>query len=265
MTTLARQQPPVGDPDGGSTRASAWDFPHGHIIETHEHPGGQLAYAITGVMTVTTENGCWVVPPQRALWVPPRVPHEVHMSGSVAMRTVYVDPLAAVDLPCACSVLAVSPLLRELIVAAVAAPPPHEPDSAGSRLFAVLLDEISAARTARLHLPMPRDHALRSLAESVRDAPSEPWTLASCAKALHMSERTLARAFIRETGMTFGQWRRQAGLLEGLSRLAAGSSVTEAAAASGYASTSAFIAMFRRATGFSPTRYLATRTEAGRA
>lgn len=262
MSSQSPQPPSAFDPDDGSTRASAWDFPHGHIIETHEHPGGQLAYAIAGVMTVATENGSWVVPPQRALWVPPRVPHEVRMSGRVAMRAVYVDPLAPADLPRACSVLAVSPLLRELIVAAVAAPPPHEPDSAGSRLFAVLLDEIRAARTARLHLPMPRDLALRALAESVRNAPSERWTLGSCARALHMSQRTLTRAFLRETAMTFGQWRRQAGLLEGLGRLAAGSSVTEAAAASGYASTSAFIAMFRRATGVSPTRYVAAQTEA---
>jgi AraC-like DNA-binding protein len=246
------------DPNYASpVRAIAFDYPDGDTTGLHRHRGGQLEYAVSGVMTVLTEHGAWIVPPQRALWLPPSVPHEVRMSGRVAMRTVYVHPDTARALPAACCVFNASPFMRELILEAVRTQQPYAPDSAAARMFAVLLDEIARARRTALHLPLPRGEPLRSLAETLRADPADAWTVERCARELHVSDRTFARAFLRETGMTFGRWLQQARLLEGLARLATGSTVAGAALASGYTSPSAFTAMFRRATGLSPAHELA--------
>ncbi|MEX2247414.1 MAG: helix-turn-helix transcriptional regulator [Dehalococcoidia bacterium] len=235
--------------------AWAWDYPAGHHLEPHEHPGGQLDYAVSGVMTVTTPEGIWVLPPQRALWIPPGVRHDGQMAGPVAMRTIYVSPALAARLPPRCAVVSVSPLLRELILAAMDAPPHYDDGGPDDRLFAVLLDQIRTAEAMPVHLAEPRDPQLRALAASLRADPADTRTLHACAKSAGMSARTFARAFLRETGMTFGAWRQQLRLLEAMRLLSAGTPVTEVGLRTGYESTSAFIAMFRRAMGEPPGRF----------
>ena len=106
--------------------ALARDFPDGHLIQAHSHHRAQLLYASSGVMTVTTAQGIWVVPPLRAVWVPAETEHQVLCSGSLSMRSLYLDPSAVPGLPGQCLVLSVSPLLRELILEAVRLPPLYE-------------------------------------------------------------------------------------------------------------------------------------------
>ena len=105
---------------GIALRTLAVDYSSGYRIHRHEHAWGQLIYASDGVMSVETDHGTWVVPPRRAVWVPPAVAHEIEMSGSVAMRTVYLRPDLTHDLPEGPCVVHVTPLLRELILHAVA-------------------------------------------------------------------------------------------------------------------------------------------------
>src|SRR5215471_6170000 len=92
------------------------DLPHGHLIPEHSHPEDQLLFASTGVMTLRTREGIWVVPPQRAVWIPANTPHSVAISGRVSMRTLYFLPRLVRALPGKCVVMNVSSLLRELIL-----------------------------------------------------------------------------------------------------------------------------------------------------
>lgn len=233
----------------------AADFPSGHVIRRHRHAAGQLIYAASGVMTVMTAAGRWVVPPERAVWVPPRVPHAIRMTGLVRMRTLYLDGPAVSGLPTAPAVVHVRPLLRELIVAVVGFRQPYAADGPEARVVAVLLDEIDVARTAPLHLPMPRDRRLLAITERLLADPADKRPLGAWARTAGASTRTLARLFRSETGLGFAHWRQEARLLRALERLAAGEQVTTVALDLGYDGPSAFITMFRSRLGTTPGRY----------
>jgi AraC-like DNA-binding protein/quercetin dioxygenase-like cupin family protein len=223
----------------------AADFAHGHVLARHRHRRAQLVYAIEGVMTVQTSSGLWVVPPLRALWVPPGVVHSIRMTGSVRMRTLYftarVLPSAA---PKRCGVLRVSPLLRE-IATRIAETDAALDEQRQRRLVAVLFDELSAAGVSALELPMPSDARLRKICDALVADPADSRESAAWARVAAVSERSLARLFPQQTGMTLMRWRQQLRLLRGLERLGAGDSVTTVAVHLGYASTSAFIQVFR--------------------
>jgi len=233
----------------------AEDREHGDRIVPHQHPTAQLIHAASGVMTVETEHGMWVVPPERAVWVPAFVTHAIRMTGRVELRTLYLEAGIAPIEGRECCVVQVSPLLRSGILRAVAFEQPYPSDGPEARLVAVILDEIEAAGIAPLHLPMPADPRARRVADAFRAEPGNRRRLADWTRAAGASERTLERLFRREVGMTFGAWRQQARLLRGLEILAAGRSVTEAALEVGFETPSAFIAMFRRAMGTTPARY----------
>jgi len=235
--------------------AVAYDYAPGDDIPPHSHYGGQFDYATSGVMTVKTEHGTWVVPPHRAVWIPPRTEHEASLTGAVAMRTVFVAPASCRRMPDRCVVVSVSTLLRELILAAIEVGEVQRLNPHEQRLIGVLLDQMHAAEPMPGHLAHPSEPRLRELTDELLRDLSDGRTLQDCAVALGMAARTFARLYLRETGMTFGAWRQQQRLMESMRLLAAGSSVTEAALATGYDSTSAFIAMFRRAMGVSPGKF----------
>ena len=235
--------------------AAATDYPAGQATRWHSHPRAQLVYGISGVMAVTTEAGVWVVPPERAVWVPGGMAHRVDFPTDVKMRSLWVSPEAAQGLPRACSVVTVSPLLRELIRAAVDVPAEYDADGPAGRLMAVILDQLKVLNQAPLHLPWPENARLKRIAEALTDDPAQDTGLEDWAKTAGASARTLARLFVKDTGMTFGAWRQQARLLKALELLAAGQSVTATALDLGYDSPSAFIAMFKKALGVSPGRY----------
>jgi AraC-like DNA-binding protein len=235
--------------------AYARDFADGHAIARDRHPRGQLVYGVTGVITVTTPHGTWVVPPQRAVWVPPDTDHASRMYGAVAMRTLYVERGAARAMPERCCVVAVSPLLRELILEATRLRADYDEHGRDGRLMRLVLDELAASPAEPLHLPQPRDKRLRRLCNALLAVPGDASSLQDWAHRVGASPRTLARAFARETGMGFATWRQQARLAAALQRLGAGAAVTAVALDCGYASPSAFTAMFRRALGTCPSDY----------
>ena len=236
----------------------AADYPSGARVPPHRHAVAQLIYASEGVMTVTTAAGRWVVPPQRGVWVPPRVAHRIRMTGEVHMRTVYLEPGRVEDAPTGCCVVHISPLMRELILRAVSFDGSEPAEGPEERVVALLVDEIRAARVAPLHLPTPVDSRLLRVTGALRDDPGDARTLDDWSRSAGASARTLARLFLRETGMGFRAWRQQARLLRALERLADGEPVTRVALELGYESPSAFIAMFRRTLGETPGRYFAS-------
>ncbi|MGY4224581.1 AraC-like DNA-binding protein/mannose-6-phosphate isomerase-like protein (cupin superfamily) [Bradyrhizobium sp. USDA 4503] len=231
------------------------DYPSGASTGLHAHPRGQLLYAIEGVMVVRCAEGTWVVPPNRAVWLVADLAHEVRMCGAVKIRTVFVDADAAPDLPGASCVFAVSPLLRELFVAAMRVPLDYAPATSDERLMRVLLDQLREVDVLPLHLPMPRDERLARICAALVAHPDDGSTAEQWARRLKLTSKTIHRLFARETGMTFGEWRQQARLLFALERLARGARVIDVALDAGYASQSAFSAMFRKHFGLPPNAF----------
>ncbi|PKR48012.1 AraC family transcriptional regulator [Thalassospira marina] len=235
------------------------DVPAGHCVGMHHHDWYQLIYSIEGTMTVTTEAGIWVVPPQRAVWVPPGVDHAVAHATFCRSRHVYISRHAPTTLIDRCIVLEVSPLLRELIRAATQIPIEYDEEGSEGRLIQVLLDQLAAqAHTNNLHLPAPKDTRLSRICQQLQTDPADNRTLEEWSRDCGASSRTLARLFLRETGMPFREWRQKLRLLYALEKLAHHRPVTEIALDLGYDNTSAFIAMFRKATGKTPGTYFNT-------
>jgi AraC-like DNA-binding protein/mannose-6-phosphate isomerase-like protein (cupin superfamily) len=233
----------------------ATDYRAGTIIDKHAHAKHQLIYAVHGVMTVHTEGGQWVVPSTRAIWMPAGMTHSIRCIGVVHMRSLYVRPDAAPNLPLASQVVGVSPLLRELIQAAVAVRTPYSANSRDGRLMRLMLDELRVLPVLPLHLPLPSDASLRRICERLQQRPDDLSTLGDWAAHLRIDVKTIQRRFARETSMTFGQWRQQARLLRALERLAGGDKIVDIALGLGYDSPSAFATMFKRQFGLTPSQF----------
>ena len=234
------------------------DLQQGDVLPFHSHRRGQLVYASNGIMNVTTHRASYTVPPQRAVWMPPGIEHQISAQSPLNMRTLYIDSEAATNLPGEVCVLQVTILLRELIVAAVASGPGFEPDSPQSRIISVILDLIPTQSIAALKLPLPSDPRLRRVTKALIDNPADLRDLDQFSQQVGASKRTLVRLFPDQTGMTFSEWRQQRRLSYALELLKTGESVTSIALETGYDNPSAFIAMFKRCLGTTPMRYLKT-------
>ncbi|WAL68656.1 helix-turn-helix transcriptional regulator [Amycolatopsis cynarae] len=222
----------------------------GGAIDAHRHDDHQIVYAGRGVLAVTTSAGSWVVPGNRAIWVPAGTVHAHQAHGELDLHLVGLpatDNPLGLDVP---TVLAVGPLLRELIIAYTHAPDDDSPER--SRLRAVLLDQLRACPQQALHLPTPASPPLRALCEILQADPADNRTLAELGRQVGASDRTLSRLFRSDLGMSFPQWRTQLRLQHALVLLAGKKSVTTVAYRCGWSSASAFIAVFRRTFGHTP-------------
>jgi len=236
----------------------AYEFSHGHIISQHLHPEDQVVYACRGVMTVRTRQGTWVVPAQRAVWIPAKTPHSIVMSGAVSMRTLYLRPRMVRGLPRTCCVLNVSPLLQELILHACRSPHLDRRSRQKARLIDFLIDQLETVKTVPLQLPTPSDPRAARVAEILYKGPSDFTSLEAVCEKVGASKRTIERIFQQEMNLSLGKWRQQLRLMRSLELLAAGEKITNAAMEAGYSTPSAFIAMFRRTLGVTPRRYFET-------
>jgi AraC-like DNA-binding protein len=227
-------------------------------LPTHRHRKGQLVLAEHGSVMCRTSDGLWIVPAQSAVWVPGGVPHSNCVSDNGCVYCVFIDPDSA-QLPKSCCMFRISPLLRELISHLATLPPLYPLEGPTSRLVRVLLDELVQMPAEHHYLPVASNTRLRQIAGSLLKNPGDPSTISEWAVRYAMSERTLARLVVKQTGMTFGRWRQQLHVLIALRLLSAGSSVQTVSQDLGYESPSAFIAMFKKSLGKPPARYLADR------
>ena len=237
----------------------AFDMSDGETFQPHSHSWGQLTYSAQGVLTVLTEDGHFTAPPDMAVWLPPHVVHDIRPVGPAKFRSLYIEQGLAQGMPDSCTVLTVDSLLRNLILEAAKLPRNWDMDGEDHRLMMVIVDRIRCASPAPLHLPLPSSSRLRAVTDTLLADPTDRRTLNQHGTNVGASGRTLARLFKTETGMTFGEWRRQRVLLSALERLAEGVAVTTVALEMGYESPSAFIAMFRQSLGMTPTQYIASR------
>ncbi|MFD9568228.1 helix-turn-helix domain-containing protein [Streptomyces sp. NPDC059982] len=218
----------------------------------HRHDDHRIAYVASGVLSLTTASGTWVAPPAGALWIPAGTAHELRAYGRADLHGAGLparyDPLG-LDVP---AVIAVGPLLRELILAY--AREDADPGPVRRRMLGVLLDQLRVSPLRPLHLPAPADPRLAAVCALLYANPADQRGLAALAAdaGAGAGERTLSRLFRTELGMTFPQWRTRLRLHRALRLLAAGTPVTAVAHRCGWSSASAFIDVFRRALGHTP-------------
>ena len=240
----------------------------------HSHPWAQVAISTTGVIRLTVSQGTYIVPPSRALWIPPGVEHAVTMVEDADLRTLYFHQPRGRCGPGVprhqeaawrqCRVLEVSDLLRALVRELPTAPddgptstPPSTPDerTRERHLNALVLGELRRAAAVKLGVDLPHDKRLRHLCEAVLADPTRHETLSAWAQDTGASPRTVARLFRTELSSTFTQWRQQVILAKAVSLAAGRMPMGQIAAELGY-SPSAFSAMVRKSVGQPPGRFL---------
>ena len=259
-------------------------------VMPHSHPWAQVAISTTGVIRLTVNHGTYIVPPSRALWIPPGVEHAVTMVEDADLRTLYfhqprgrcgpgalggdgAGPSLLGDGPGAsprgdddsaawrqCRVLEVSDLLRSLVREMPTTPDGGPALTPAQRLreqhlSALIRDELARAAAVKLGVDLPQDKRLRHLCEAVLADPTRHETLADWAQDTGASPRTVARLFRSELGSTFTQWRQQVILAKAVSLAAGRMPMGQIAAELGY-SPSAFSAMVRKSVGQPPGRFL---------
>nr|WP_275043455.1 helix-turn-helix transcriptional regulator [Stenotrophomonas maltophilia] len=231
---------------------------HDAEIPLHEHRKGQLILALHGAVTCEVANALWIVPPQCGVWIPGGMPHSNRATANARLCYLFVEP-GVVDLPAQCVTLAISPMLREMILHLADAPLDYPHGSHTDRLARVLLDELVQMPAEHLSLLVSHHPKVRALAAALSADPADRSTISQWAVRLALGERTLSRLIERETGLSFGRWRQQLHLLIAIRELAAGAPVQRVSETLGYESVTAFITMFKKALGLSPARYFAVR------
>ncbi|MDT7532016.1 helix-turn-helix transcriptional regulator [Sphingobium sp. SA2] len=227
------------------------------ILATHVHDDrAQLMYAVRGMMNVTTPAGRWILPTGSALWIAAGTQHGLAVRRPVSLHNLYIKPgMTGVPGWRGCTVVNVSPLLRQLIASSIALPWDYAPASAESRLAHVLVDQLAAMAQAPVDLPEPLDPRAVRLAQIVRDDVTDRRPLSILAPLAGASMRTAERLFASETGMSFGMWRTRHRLMTAIELLAEGDSVAATSFAVGYDNPSSFIAAFRAMFSKTPGTY----------
>lgn len=219
----------------------------------HRHRKGQLVMALRGGVTCRVPHGMWMVPPNCGVWVPGGMPHSNVATANARLFFLFLEPGVA-DLPDRCCTLALSPLVRELIIEL--ADQSYDEAADVELMTSLLLSLLPRMPLEELHLPLSDEPRLGRIASALVNDPSDRKTMAQWAIHVGLSENSLARLVQHETGLTFGRWRQQLQLILALNSLATGATVQQVSGDLGYESVSAFITMFKKALGSSPARYL---------
>jgi AraC-like DNA-binding protein/quercetin dioxygenase-like cupin family protein len=226
-------------------------------IPVHQHRKCQLVLALHGAVTCQVDKALWMVPPHCGVWIPGGLPHSNRTTANAKLYYLFVEP-DLVDLPKQCCTLAISPVVREMILHLASIDQEYEPDSHTDRLARVLLDELARMPIERLCLPVSDHPKITEIENALRANPGDRRTIEQWARRVAMSERSLARLIVAETGLTFGRWRQLFHLLFAIRELAGGASVQRVSGDLGYESVTAFITMFKKALGQPPARYFAS-------
>jgi AraC-like DNA-binding protein/mannose-6-phosphate isomerase-like protein (cupin superfamily) len=225
------------------------------LVAPHQHSCAQLIHAASGVLEVVTDEGRWIVPPQRGVWVPPGKVHQVLSKKRFDLCTLYVSRQLAKPMAANCQVVQVSPLLSALLLKGAELGASWVRGGAQERLLRVALDQVAFQRTEPLHLPLPKDQRIVRISDALQANPADNTELSGWAQTVGASERTLTRVFKNDTGLGFSQWRRQCRLMHAVAMLANGRTVTQVAMDVGYGDISSFVRDFRLTLGTTPGQY----------
>src|SRR3977135_4116671 len=191
MWPMSIVETPIAAIIGGHNRATgdgvhlvARNYKKGVRLDTHMHREAQLVYAAKGTMQVTTPKGRWLVPPDRAVWVPARLEHAIDVLADSEMRTLYFD-LAWLEredrsesLDCE-FVVRVSRLLHETILALFDGP--TNPRRTG-RLVRLAVLELHHAEDSTTFIPLPHEPRCRRAADIVLGDPTGAHARATLAR-----------------------------------------------------------------------------------
>ena len=207
-------------------------------------------------MSVMADDELWLIPPDRAIWIPAGVEHAITMHSEVEMRSIYLRAALVPQMAKTCEVVNVTPLLRELLLRACDLKTLSVRRSHEANVLTLLVDEIQNASRFRLRLRFPTDERALRFARACLGHKTSRRAVSDLMRDTGASRRTLERIFRLETGISLGHWTRQASLMEAIRRLGQGHKVAAVADECGYASVSAFVAMFRRELGVTPAKYM---------
>lgn len=226
----------------------------------HSHQEGQLVMPISGSMLCEIDNEIWMVPLGSAIWIPPHTPHRNRPVSAASFCFMFVDA-SQLTLPSESCSLAISPLIREMILHLTQFNEQAEIEtdlnlSQNQMIYALLFNMLASRPREKLNFSLTQDNKLRQIAKLLLETPSDRRKVKDWADFLAMSERTFSRLVLKETGMTFGAWRRQLHIVISLRLLTEGKSVQIVSEQLGYDSVSAFITMFKKALKKSPKRYI---------
>lgn len=234
----------------------AQSIPARHHFPEHAHDWHQLVYAIDGALTISTAGRTFITSPEQAAWLPTGVAHRVGSLLGAEFRSLWIADDLGRELALGPSVLAVTPLLKALIVEAAAIGGQEDGDGYGDRVVALILDQLRRAPKLPAALPWPRSAPLAKLCEGLFRDPADERGADDWARELGMSVRTLTRRFEAEVGAPLRSWKRRLRAFRAIELLSSGMSVTGVAMELGYGSPSAFIFAFRQELGKSPHAFV---------
>ena len=232
------------------------EMPENYLVEEHQHPWGQLAYASRGIMKVEVPGASFIIPPERALWLPRFTPHIVSTRYGLSFRSLYIDNKWSQSLPEETTSIDIDSLLRELILEVTKWPEDYELSDSNNSFIKVLINRIESAASAPLFLNMPNDKRLLKITSTLSKSPGDSTSLETWSKTIGATPRTLNRLFQKQTNMGFVEWRQRLRLLYSLEKIERGENIAGVASELGYESSSAFISMFKKHLGISPKKYL---------
>lgn len=216
-------------------------------------PWGKIGFALTGVMEVCVEGKKFLSPPHYATWIPVNAHHHCQNRQSVKFVSIYIDREWCADMPDTACTLVLSPLIRAIFADFLAREVMTPVTSDDLRLVRVLMDQLRKAPRRDSYLPLSDDPLLLPITDALQLNPSDRRSLADWAESLGTTERTVSRRFQAGVGISFNEWRQRLKLVAALTQIEEGKSIQRIADDLGYSSSSAFIAMFRRQTGTSPS------------
>jgi AraC-like DNA-binding protein len=223
----------------------------------HSHDLHQLEYAFEGVAVVETASARYLLPPQQAVWIPAGVEHNSTLRRVKAV-SVFFHPTNGMPAGDRVRVLAAAPVIREMIRYAQRWPISRTVSDAMADAFFAALEYLVVDwldHETPLCLPTARDPLVAAAMEHTNEHLADVTFPQVCA-AVGTSERSLRRAFVAATGMSWRRYVLESRLLEGMARLADDrANVLSIALAVGFQSVSAFTRAFARYTGETPTAY----------
>lgn len=225
--------------------------------EPHRHSCGQLFGTVRGLVALVVGERHWIVPAGRSVWIPAGCSHSLQSYGPLKSWSIYLGGEFSKNLPGVPATMQTTALLNAAACRA-AHWEGNDTTEAQRRISQVILDEILSLPHDAVGLLVPTDSRSLRVANALATNLADNKTIADWAHWAGTSPKTLARHFIDETGMTFGQWRQQARILRAIELLAGELPITTIALELGYETTSAFVAMFKRWRGVAPGQFRKT-------
>jgi len=238
--------------DGAAVWLDRFEMRAGDSFGLHDHDVHQLCWSPHGVLSVEAASQRWSLPPALAMWIPAGVRHDVACARAAHLHSLYVVPDRCPLEWRAPTVVAVGALLGELIHHLAGNRAVGAERARAERFMFDLLQPVTAECAP---LRLPADPRAAAVAEGLLRRPADGRTLDEWGREVGASGRTLARQFLAQTGVSFGEWRTQARVQAAIDLLGAGATTAAVAAAVGYRDPAAFAAVFRRHTGSSPTGF----------